>query len=91
MTFYSAPHILYRDRFHDPLTAPNSFEQFKLNFDDIDFQNIDMYLQNIYNIGFTVCSPYTILANKRYKSKSISDNFYRLFQYLVVFTDEFGH
>ena len=72
MTFYPAPHILYRDRFHEPLTAPNSFEQFELNFSDIiDFQNIDVYLQNIYNIGFTVRSPYTILANKRCKSKSI--------------------
>ena len=55
ITFYPAPHILYRDRFHDPLTAPNSFEQFELNFGDIiDFQNIDVYLQNIYNIGFTL-------------------------------------
>lgn len=41
-------HILYRDRFHDPLTEPNSFEQLELNFGDIiDFQNIDVYSQNI--------------------------------------------
>lgn len=51
-----------------------------------------MCIHKIYNISFTVRPPYVVSANKRFKSKSkFSDNFYRLFQYLVVFTDEFGH
>lgn len=48
MTFYPAPaaHILYCDRFHNPLTEPNSFEQLELNFADIVFSKY-AYSQNI--------------------------------------------
>lgn len=42
-----------------------------------------MRIRKIYNIGFITC--YEVLANKRaLKAKVFSNNFYRLFQYLVA-------